>query len=129
MWRVRRLADATNKSSDLQRATLVSRADYLACIGREFHAMAWVLARASKAIARTLAQIPDPSTAAVVVPDVPGLRTERLHEMFALALDCAYSSGLDVPAEDALDLWALAASLQVTGSAPELQGCTRAGWT
>ena len=34
----------------------------------------------AEAIARTLAQIPDPSTAAVVVPDVPGLRTERLHD-------------------------------------------------
>jgi len=83
--------------------------------GREFHALAWVVSRASRAIARTLAQIADPTAAAVVVPDVPGLGAERMREVFALALDCAYSGGLEVPAEDALDLWALAASLQMPG--------------
>jgi len=73
------------------------------------------VSRASRAIARTLAQIADPTAAAVVVPDVPGLGAERMREVFALALDCAYSGGLEVPAEDALDLWALAASLQMPG--------------
>jgi hypothetical protein len=87
----------------------------LARVGREFHALAWVVSRASRAIARTLAQIADPAAAAVVVPDVPGLGAERMREVFALALDCAYSGGLEVPAEDALDLWALAASLQMPG--------------
>ena len=71
-----------------------------------------MVARASRAIARTLAQIPDPATAAVVVPEVPGMSTERMQEVFALALDCAYSGALEIPREDALDLWALAASLQ-----------------
>lgn len=51
--------------------------------GREFYALAWVLAQASKAIAQTLAQIPDTSTAAVVIPDVPGLPSARMYEVRA----------------------------------------------
>ena len=56
-----------------------------ACAGREFHCLAWVLARASRAIARTLQSIPDRSTAAVVIPDTPGLQPSRMYEVKAQA--------------------------------------------
>ena len=72
-----------------------------------------MLARASRAIARTLAAIPDPAAAAVVIPDVPGLPPNRMYEVFALAAECAAVGTRDVQPEDCLDLWALAASLQV----------------
>jgi hypothetical protein len=81
--------------------------------GREFYCLAWVLARASRAIARTLAAIPDPASAAVVIPDVPGLQPNRMYEVFALAAECAAVGTRDVQPEDCLDLWALAASLQM----------------
>lgn len=49
--------------------------------GKEFYALAWVMAGASRAIAQTLQQIPDTSTAAVVIPDVPGLPPSRMYEV------------------------------------------------
>ena len=49
--------------------------------GKEFYALAWVMAGASRAIAQTLQQIPDTSTAAVVIPDVPGLPPGRMYEV------------------------------------------------
>ena len=48
--------------------------------GKEFYALAWVMAGASRAIAQTLQQIPDTSTAAVVIPDVPSLQPGRMYE-------------------------------------------------
>ena len=48
--------------------------------GKEYYALAWVMARASRAIAQTLQQIPDTSTAAVVIPDVPSLQPGRMYE-------------------------------------------------
>ncbi|KAK9917444.1 hypothetical protein WJX75_004438 [Coccomyxa subellipsoidea] len=85
--------------------------------GKEFYALAWVLAQSSRAIAQTLAQIPDTSAAAVVIPDVPGLTSARMYEVFSLAAECAYTGNHDVALEDCLDLWALAASLQM----PDIQ--------
>ena len=49
--------------------------------GKEFYALAWVMAGASRAIAQTLQQIPDTATAAVVIPDVPSLPPSRMHEV------------------------------------------------
>ena len=49
--------------------------------GKEFYALAWVMAGASRAIAQTLQQIPDTSMAAVVIPDVPGLPLSRMYEV------------------------------------------------
>lgn len=146
-----------------------------------------MLAQSSRAIAQTLAQIPDTSNAAVVIPDVPGLPQARMYEVrwiphvlpwsqglstkllykmaefgqhtclschqrdnsnhltslciaqdakrlpviswnlqildllmmawvwqvFALAAQCALTGNYLVNLEDCLDLWALAASLQV----------------
>ncbi|BDA50773.1 hypothetical protein COCOBI_16-4510 [Coccomyxa sp. Obi] len=85
--------------------------------GREFYALAWVLAQSSRAIAQTLAQIPDTSTAAIFIPDVPGLAPSRMYEVFSLAAECAYTGSHDVALEDCLDLWALATSLQM----PDIQ--------
>lgn len=48
--------------------------------GKEFYALAWVMAGASRAIAQTVQQIPDTSTAAVVIPDVPSLQPGRMYE-------------------------------------------------
>ena len=49
--------------------------------GKEFYALAWVMAGASRAIAQTLQQIPDTSTAAVVIPDIPSLPPSRMYEV------------------------------------------------
>lgn len=81
--------------------------------GHEFLALAWVLEQSSRAIAHTLRQIPNPSAAAVVVPDIEGLPSERMYEMFALAVEFAYHGHVELADADVLDLWAVAASLQV----------------
>ena len=69
--------------------------------------------RASPAIARTLAAIPDAATAAVVIPEVAGLAPDRLYKLFGLAVEFAGSGDLAMDTADALDLWAVAAVLQV----------------
>lgn len=76
-------------------------------------ALGWVLEQASPAIARTLAAIPDASTAAVVIPDVEGVPPDRLYRLFGLAVEFANSGNLPMEAKDALDLWTIAAVLQV----------------
>ncbi|KAK9841727.1 hypothetical protein WJX74_010945 [Apatococcus lobatus] len=81
--------------------------------GHEFLALAWVLEQSSRAIAHTLRQIPNPSAAAVVVPDIEGLPSERMYEMFALAVEFAYHGHVELADADVLDLWAVAASLQM----------------
>ena len=81
--------------------------------GHEFLALAWVLEQSSRAIAHTLRQIPNPSAAAVVVPDIEGVPSERMYEMFALAVEFAYHGHVELADADVLDLWAVAASLQV----------------
>ncbi|KAK9861335.1 hypothetical protein WJX84_008151 [Apatococcus fuscideae] len=81
--------------------------------GHEFLALAWVLEQSSRAIAHTLRQIPDPSAAAVVVPDIEGVAPERMYEMFALAVEFAYHGHVELGDDDVLDLWAVAASLQM----------------
>ena len=63
--------------------------------GKEFYALAWVMAGASRAIAQTIQQIPDTSTAAVVIPDVPGLPPSRMYEVWEQALHCAFCDVLD----------------------------------
>lgn len=82
--------------------------------GHEYVALGWALQKASPAIARTLAAIPDASTAAVVIPDVPGIAPDRLYRLFGAAVDFATSGNLAIDDSDALDLWAIAAVLQVS---------------
>ena len=84
------------------------------CVGHEFVALGWILEQASPAIARTLSAIPDVSTAAVVIPDVPGIPPERLYRLFGVAVEFASSSSTAVEETDALDLWAIAAVLQAS---------------
>ena len=62
-------------------ATDQLRPGALSLAGKEFYALAWVLAQSSRAIAQTLAQIPDTSTAAIFIPDVPGLSPSRMYEV------------------------------------------------
>ena len=81
--------------------------------GHEFVALGWVLEQASPAIARTLAAIPDASAAAVVIPDVDGVPPDRLYRLFGLAVEYANSDNLAMEAKEALDLWSVAAVLQV----------------
>ena len=76
-------------------------------------ALGWVLEQASPAIARTLAAIPDTSAAAVVIPDVDGVPPDRLYRLFGLAVEYVNSGNLPMEAEEALDLWTVAAVLQV----------------
>lgn len=66
---------------DGQDSPLRAQTFFFICAGREFYALAWVMAGASRAIAQTLQQIPDTSTAAVVIPDVPGLPLSRMYEV------------------------------------------------
>ena len=66
-------------------------------------ALAWVLEQSSRAIAHTLRQIPDPSAAAVVVPDIEGVAPERMYEMFALAVEFAYHGHVELGDDDVLD--------------------------
>ena len=47
--------------------------------GHEFVALGWVLEQASPAIARTLRAISDASSAAVVIPEVPGIAPAQLY--------------------------------------------------
>lgn len=42
-------------------------------------ALGWLLEKASPAIARTLRAIPDASSAAVVIPEVPGIPSDHLY--------------------------------------------------
>ncbi|KAK9823285.1 hypothetical protein WJX72_001617 [[Myrmecia] bisecta] len=81
--------------------------------GREFYALAWVLEQSSQAIANTLRNIDDPANAAVVIPDVEGISPQRMYEMFALAVEFAYTGHTELSPQDVLDLWAVAASLQM----------------
>ncbi len=83
-------------------------------------ALGWVLEQASPAIARTLAAIPDASAAAVVIPDVEGVPPDRLYKLFGLAVEYANSGNLPINATDALDLWTIAAVLQVHSCAEKL---------
>jgi len=81
--------------------------------GHEFVALGWLLEKASPAIARTLRAIPDASSAAVVIPEVPGIPSDHLYRLFGVAVEFASSGSLVLDAREALDLWAIAAVLQM----------------
>ena len=83
--------------------------------GREIVAPAGMMEQASPAIARTLAAIPDhqASAAAVVIPAIASIPPERMYRLFGMAVEFAESSQLRIDDSDALDLWTLAAVVQV----------------
>lgn len=76
-------------------------------------ALGWALEQASPVIAAALCQVGDPSTTKVDLPDIPGLPGPRMYDMFGLAVQHCYTGAVDVLPEDVLDLWVVAARLQV----------------
>lgn len=80
--------------------------------GREFYALGWVLEQASARLKRLLTHMDD-CKAPLPVPAVEGLSKERMYEMFSLAVEFAYTGWLEVAPTAALDLWALAACLEM----------------
>lgn len=76
-------------------------------------ALQWVLEQASPAIARTLAAIPDASAAAVAIPDADGIPPDKMIRLFSYAVEFANTGNLPMEDSDALNLWTLAAMLQV----------------
>ena len=78
-------------------------------------APAGLMEQASPAIARTLAAIPDhqASSAAVVIPAIASIPPDRLHRLFGMAVEFAESNQLRIDDSDALDLWTVAAVVQV----------------
>lgn len=74
----------------------------------------WLMEQVSPAIARTLAAIPDASTTAVMIPDIRGISPDRHAKLFRMAVDFARAHKLHMTNADALDLWAIAALLQVS---------------
>lgn len=81
--------------------------------GHEIVALQWVLEQASPAIARTLAAIPDSSAAAVAIPDAEGIPPDKMIRLFGYAVKFANSGNLPMEDTEALNLWTLAAMLQV----------------
>lgn len=87
--------------------------------GRECYALSWLLETASSVIANrimaaSLAADPGTRFQSVTVPPVPGLEPARQHALFGMAVEWLYSGGsVEPPAEALIDLWAMAAVLQV----------------
>lgn len=90
--------------------------------GREFYALGWVLEQASARLARLLAHVDDARAAPLGVPAVPGMPPGRQYEMFTLATEYAYTGWVDVAPSAALDLWALAACLEMDALQSHCEG-------
>lgn len=87
--------------------------------GRECYALSWLLEASSPVIANaimaaSLAADPGTRFQSVPVPPVPGLDPARQHALFGMAVEWLYTGGsVEPPAEALIDLWAMAAVLQV----------------
>lgn len=80
--------------------------------GREFYALGWVMEQASGLLGRLIRQAGDPK-APVAVPTVEGLGDDRAYELFSLAVEYSYTGYAAISPDEALDLWAVAASLEM----------------
>lgn len=87
--------------------------------GREYYALSWLLEASSPVIANrimaaALAAAPGTTFSSVHVPSVPGLDAGRQYALFGMAVEWLYTGGNVEPPQEALvDLWAMAAVLQV----------------
>lgn len=102
--------------------------------GRECYALSWLLEASSPVIANRIlaaALAADPGTRfqSVTVPPVPGLDPGRQHALFGMAVEWLYTGGsVEPPAEALIDLWAMAAVLQVKCSETCLRRLVFAGF-
>jgi hypothetical protein len=115
-----RSSTGDNTGHALTRADVnVARADTTVFLvaGRAFHAHAAALQRASRLVARLLADAPPAGGGGDVIPIPPisGVPIERMFVLFSAAVEHAYTGGIEAApeAEALLPLWLLASFLEM----------------
>eukprot|EP00192_Tetraselmis_astigmatica_P007339 CAMPEP_0117677992 /NCGR_PEP_ID=MMETSP0804-20121206/17040_1 /TAXON_ID=1074897 /ORGANISM="Tetraselmis astigmatica, Strain CCMP880" /LENGTH=744 /DNA_ID=CAMNT_0005487311 /DNA_START=46 /DNA_END=2280 /DNA_ORIENTATION=- len=83
--------------------------------GREFYALGWVLEQSSGRLRRLLKQqvAGGDLKTPVAVPPIDGLTPDAAYQLFALAVEFAYTGYAAIDPADELSLWAMAASLEM----------------